>query len=98
KVHERLEVNGAIQSLRGDLHHFSFRDANDHWQRCQKYARLWAEMHFERGKRANALAPITRAGFKWVRNYLLRAGFLDGPQGWRIARICAREVYLKYSL
>ena len=98
KVHERLEVAGRIERLRSDLHHYSFRDAADHWARCQKYARLWAEMHYEQGKRANALAPVTRAAFKWVRNYILRGGFLDGPQGWRIARICAREVHMKYSL
>jgi hypothetical protein len=28
----------------------------------------------------------------------LRAGFLDGGAGWRIARMNAREVYLKYRL
>lgn len=98
KVHERLEIKGEIKALRGDLHHFSFRDAADHWARCQKYARLWAEMQFESGKRVNALAPAFRGGFKWVRNYILRGGFLDGRQGWQIAGICAREVHLKYSL
>lgn len=98
KVHERLEVSGSVAALQGDLHHYSFRDTVDHWARCQKYARLWAEMQFETGRRANPLAPLTRAAFKWFRNYILRGGFLDGRQGWRIARICAREVHLKYSL
>ena len=98
KVHERLEVSGVISALRGELYHHSFKDAADHWARCQKYARLWAETKFEAGKTTGALAPFTHAAFRWFRGYVLKRGFLDGSQGWRIASFCAREVYLKYQL
>ena len=97
-VHEALEVTGRIRSLRGELYHYSFRDAADHWARCQLYARLWAEDKYKAGKHAGPLAPWIHAGFRWLRGYVLRFGFLDGPQGARIARICAREVLLKYQL
>ncbi len=43
RVHERLELEGAVIPLSGDLHHYSFKNAEDHWQRCEKYARLWAD-------------------------------------------------------
>jgi glycosyltransferase involved in cell wall biosynthesis len=98
KVHERLEVSGEISALRGELYHHSFRDAADHWARCQKYARLWAETKFEAGKTTGAFAPFLHAAFRWFRGYVLKRGFLDGAQGWRIASFCAREVYLKYQL
>jgi len=98
KVHERLEVDGSIQPLAGDLFHHSFRDAADHWARCEKYARLWAETQFEAEKSCGPLAPWTHAAFRWLRGYVLKRGFLDGAQGWRIAKFCAREVALKYRL
>lgn len=98
KVHERLEIIGSVQPLAGELYHHSFKDAADHWARCQKYARLWAETQFEAGKTASALAPFTHAAFRWFRGYVLKRGFLDGPQGWRIALFCARETFLKYQL
>jgi glycosyltransferase involved in cell wall biosynthesis len=98
KVHERLEVSGEIVPLSADLYHHSFRDAADHWSRCQKYARLWAETQFEAGRSAGPLAPFTHAAFRWLRGYVVKCGFLDGPQGWRIAGFCAREVFLKYRL
>lgn len=98
RVHERLEISGRVASLRGELHHYSFRDAADHWARCQKYARLWAETQHEQGKTAGALAPVTHAAFRWLRGYVLKRGFLDGAHGWRIAAMCAREVALKYRL
>ncbi len=98
KVHERLEVDGAVVPLRGDLHHYSFRDEADHVDRGRQYARLWAESRWEAGRRCGPLAPWTHAAFRWVRSYLLRGGFLDGRQGWKIARIAAWEVWLKYSI
>lgn len=98
KVHERLEVSGTIGAFRNDLYHHSFRDAADHWLRCQKYARLWAESQHEAGKRVGPVAPYLHAAFRLLRGYVLRRGFLDGALGWRIALFSAREVYLKYQL
>jgi len=98
KVHERLEVEGRIVALHGELYHYSFRDSADHWARCQKYAQLWAETQHEAGRTANAVAPYTHAAFRWLRGYILRRGFLDGRPGWRIAALCARETFLKYRL
>jgi glycosyltransferase involved in cell wall biosynthesis len=98
KVHERLEVAGAIRHLSGELHHYSFRDAADHRARGEKYARLWAETQAEAGRRAGALSPYAHAALRWLRGYVFKRGFLDGPQGWRIAALSAREVLLKYRL
>ena len=99
KVHERLELAGGRGvSLRGDLFHYSFKDAADHWARCQKYAQLWAETQYEAGRTFGPFAPWSRSAFRWLRGYWLRGGFLDGPQGWRIARMNAREVFLKHRL
>jgi len=98
KVHERLEVTGRIVPLCGEIYHYSFRDAADHWGRCQKYARLWAETQHEAGRTPGAVAPHLHAMFRWFRGYVLRRGFLDGKQGWRIGVFCAREAFLKYRL
>jgi len=98
RVHERLELEGKIQKLWGDIHHFSFRDAADHRARGERYARLWAESAWEQGRRVGPLAPVLHAGYRWLRCYLLRRGFLDGWQGWRIAALSSRETALKYRL
>jgi glycosyltransferase involved in cell wall biosynthesis len=98
KVHERLELSGTVHPWHAELYHHSFKDAEDHWARCQKYARLWAETQHEAGRTAGPLSPHLHAAFRWLRGYVLKRGFLDGAQGWRIAGLCAREVFLKYGL
>ena len=96
KVHERLDFTGRVIPLEGD--HYSFCDEADHRSRARHYARLWAESRWEAGNRCGALAPFLHGAFRLLRGYLLKAGFLDGVQGWRVARICAWETHLKYSL
>jgi len=98
KVHERLEVEGSIETFAGELYHHSFKNADDHWARCEKYAQLWAETQFEKGKSVGPLASLSHALFRWLRGYVLKRGFLDGRQGLRIANYCAGEVRLKYQL
>ena len=98
RVHERLELEGRVVPLSGELYHHSFRDAADHRSRCEKYARLWAETQRDLGRTTTPLAPYSHALFRFLRGYVIRWGFLDGWRGLRIARYSAWEVHLKYSL
>ena len=98
RVHERLELEGKTTLLSGDIEHFSFKDRRDHAERCRRYASLWAEDKHAAERTAYWFSPHLHAGFRWLRNYILRAGFLDGPQGWHIAKMCAGEVFMKYKI
>lgn len=96
-VHESVRVTGPTRRLDGLLDHHSFRDLGDLRRRGERYADLWAENHRERHPRPSPAAPIIHAGWRWIRGYLLRGGFLDGSIGWDIARANARETALKYQ-
>ncbi len=98
RVHERLVLSGEVGRFEGEIQHYSFRDAADHWERGRKYARLWAEDRKEQGRRCGMWAPLLHALFRWVRGYVLRGGFLDGVLGLRISTYSACEVYRKYTL
>ena len=98
KVHERLELRGRVDPLPGELFHYSYRNAADHRSRCEQYARLWAETQHEAGRRVRVLTPHIQALFRWLRGYIVRRGFLDGRQGYRIASYCAVETLWKYRL
>jgi len=98
KVHERLEIKGPVLPLNGLLHHYSFRDATDHIERSRHYAQLWAETQHHAGRGVSPWTPGMHAAWSWLRGFVLRRGFLDGPQGHRIASRCAQEVSLKYKL
>jgi glycosyltransferase involved in cell wall biosynthesis len=97
-VHEWLEVEGAEgPDLAGLLEHRPFRSVMDHWQRLGRYAELAArEMHAQ-GRRAGWLDLRVRPGFRFLRMYVLRLGFLDGWAGFTLARLESAYVLAKYA-
>ena len=98
RVHEKLEIAGAHPVLEGDLHHYTYADADDRAARCATYASLWAQTALENHRRTWPGIGPCHAALRFVRGYLFKRGFLDGPAGLDVAWGNAREVWLKYHL
>jgi glycosyltransferase involved in cell wall biosynthesis len=96
--HEYVEMapGGSIGRLEGDLLHYSYYTVQEHIERTRKYADMAARALHAAGKRSSWLKVIVSPAFKFVRNYFLKRGFLDGRAGWTICKIAAWETYLKY--
>lgn len=97
-VHESLEIEGSVGELHSPLEHYSFRSWQDKEQRSEKYAHLWAEMQATKGKKCTCISPLSRSVWKFIRGYVLKAGFLDGLIGLKIALSNAKETHRKYQL
>ncbi len=98
-VHEILDFDDDLQvhHLKGDLLHFSYHSVQEHYERIEKYSTLHAEKMYAEGKRPVALKMYCSPLFKFLRDYVLKLGFLDGSTGFTICKISARAVYLKYK-
>ena len=97
-VHEKLEITGPTPLLPGHLHHYTYAGPVDRAERCARYAELWAQSARAAGKKAGPLAAPLHAAARFLKGYILKAGFLDGGIGLDIALGNAREVALKYRL
>lgn len=98
-VHEFLATAGSrIASAGIHLEHDTSRDADEHWRKLQRYARLSADAAAARGRRGwpgrGALSAIACL----ARNLLLRGGIIDGPRAWRFHWLNARYSALKHRL
>ena len=96
EVHERLELDGSIGRLDGELEHRSYRSYEDHLQRMQRYAMLWAEQAHGAGKRSSLAKVFINPSWRFLRGYVLRRGFLDGWRGFVFHAIEAGYVRQKY--
>lgn len=99
KVHETLSLaqNTEIEHLNGDLLHYSFYSPEEHHHQMEKYATLSAEEMVENGKRSSVIAPYLHSGWKFLRDFVFKAGFLDGGKGWTICKTNAYGVWYKYK-
>jgi len=95
--HDKLIVNGRVGKLQPDLLHYSMDNLNHHARKAILYSDLFAQQWVKGGQGAGALAMGFRPGWRFVRGYFLRLGFLDGWQGFVIARMVAFETFLRYA-
>jgi glycosyltransferase involved in cell wall biosynthesis len=96
-VHESVTVDGPSGQLTQELQHYSYRDLADHLDRINRYSSLAARTMFETGRRAGFADILLHPPAAFLRNYLLRRGFLDGTAGLTISAINAYWVLLKFA-
>jgi (heptosyl)LPS beta-1,4-glucosyltransferase len=97
-VHETVRVDGAGPgSLAGVLEHHSYRTFEDCTSKCVRYARAGAEQAWQRGRRAGVFDVCVRPPLRFVRQYVLQLGFMDGAHGLVLCGFAAAQVFLKYA-
>jgi glycosyltransferase involved in cell wall biosynthesis len=96
-VHESVHVDGGAGYLEHELEHYSFRDLSDHVARINHYSSLAARQMYDRGRRASPIDLVLHPPAAFIRNYLLRRGFLDGSAGLLISIVNSYSVFLKFA-
>ena len=99
EIHESLNFDKSIQvkHLAGDLHHYSYYSRDDHYRQVEHFTNILAKTQFEKGKRANLITLYLSPVVKFLRDYVLKLGILDGAAGFTISRISAYATFQKYK-
>jgi glycosyltransferase involved in cell wall biosynthesis len=97
RVHESVAAEGAVGRLSHDLQHFAYRDLSHHYQTMDRYTTLAAEEMHASGRRAGFFHLTIHPWAAFMRNYILRRGFLDGRAGFIISVMNAYYVFLKFA-
>lgn len=98
QVHESLETAQAqVRALQGDFLHLTCRDFADFQRKQLAYAEAWAKQRFMQGRRCGIAAIFSHTLGAFLKNLVLRAGFLDGKQGWLLAVVNAQYTFNKYT-
>jgi glycosyltransferase involved in cell wall biosynthesis len=96
RVHESVELkHGRPATLDNGLQHYPYRDISDHVISIDHYTTLAAEEWFSEGRRTNPLDVVVHPPAAFLRNYVLRRGFLDGTAGFLISILNSYYVFLK---
>ena len=96
-VHESVAVDGPVGRLTNEIEHYSFRNLRDHVDRVNHYSTLSARQMHENGRRSGPLHLIVQPPAAFLRNYVLRRGFLDGTAGLAISLVNSYAVFLKFA-
>lgn len=94
-VHERLVFEGRTHHLKSPLLHETYVDLEEIIDKFNRYSTAGAKMAQERGKDSSLLLAIGKGLFAFFRTYILRAGFLDGREGFMLAVSNAEATYYR---
>lgn len=98
-VHEKVVYEGSIsvKKLSGHLLHYTYKDVYHYLVKSAHYAKAWAVQKDNQGKKVYLFQSVTHAITSFVKMYILKAGFLDGRQGFLLASLSAFSVFSKYA-
>jgi glycosyltransferase involved in cell wall biosynthesis len=97
RVHEGLEPVADVGKLQGTIHHASYRDLTHHVEKIAVYSRWAAADLHEQGRRATWFDLGARPAWRFLREYVLYANFLDGRAGLVGSALSAYSAFLKYA-
>lgn len=95
-VHERVVSTGTVLRLKEPLMHDPVRRLEDALSRMDRYSTAGAEQLLASGRRVSFMAGISHGLWTFIRTYVLRAGFLDGREGFLLAIANAEGTYYRY--
>jgi hypothetical protein len=77
--------------------HETFVDLDDLVEKMNRYSTASAEQLRREGRAAGLGEAIARGLWAFFRTYVLRAGFLDGREGFMLAVATAEGTYYRYA-
>jgi glycosyltransferase involved in cell wall biosynthesis len=96
-LHAAVEVDGDVGSLRHFYHHYTHEDIGDQLRTIDRYSTIGAADLEQQGCRCSLVRLIGNPLLGFVRDYVLRRGFLDGFPGLVIAVNTAFSTFNKYA-
>lgn len=97
--HDKFTMNHEQKTpnLEGDLLHYSYYSKEDHFKQIEYFSAIAAKELFQSGKKVSSLTIGLKVVAQFVKNYILKTGFLDGRTGWLIAVRSSYATLRKYS-
>jgi glycosyltransferase involved in cell wall biosynthesis len=97
RVHADIPATGPTPVLSTPLWHVTFRSFDQYLEKLHRYAVWGAADLWRHGRRAGFTELVLRPAWRFVRMYVVQAGFLDGRYGLVLCALQAYGVFLKWA-
>ncbi len=95
--HAFISINSKkVSKLKGDLHHFSYKDFRDHVYKALKSSKETAISKYKSGYRCNVLNLIISPLWAFVKTYIIKKGMFDGYPGLIASCMTMIYTFFKY--
>lgn len=92
-----MQEGSSMKQLRGDMLHYTYDTIDQIMDQTNKFTTIQSKAMYERGKRANLIKIVINPLVAFISGYFIKLGFLDGYNGFIIARYASHATLAKYS-
>ncbi|MDR3366953.1 MAG: glycosyltransferase family 2 protein [Prevotellaceae bacterium] len=91
-----MENSESVTRIKGDLLHYSYYSISEHILQLNKFTEVGAREYLKKGKKVSVMKIIYKPVWKFIRDYFVKLGVLDGYYGFIICAISAFATFVKY--
>lgn len=96
-VHEYIVSELPVKKMNSILIHYSTRDVEDYNRKLEHYVMLEVDWMKQKSQTVRFFDPYIRSSAKFIYQYIVQLGILDGKTGLIYAWFSSYYVYLKYK-
>jgi glycosyltransferase involved in cell wall biosynthesis len=97
RVHEYWDIKGSVSALHYPLLHNSHENLREFISHINYFSTLHAKANLEEKKRSTIFKIIFWPIFKFIKNWIILLGFLDGSRGFIVALLMSVHSFLSWS-
>lgn len=97
--HDKIVMNEgtSLKQLHGDILHYTYETIDQIMEQTNRFTTIQSKVMFEQGKRANVIKLVINPLVSFISGYIIKRGFLDGYNGFIIARYASHATLAKYA-
>ncbi len=96
-LHAKVVVQDKVGTLKNFYFHYNYKDVSDQIDTINNYSDTAAKDMLAGGRKFSFIDLIFRPPFRFIKEYLIKRGFMDGMPGFVIAVSTAYYVFIKYA-
>lgn len=92
-----MQEGATLKHIKGDILHYTYESIEEIILQTNRFTNIQAKEMFERGKKSNVIKLVVNPFMAFVSGYVVKMGFLDGYNGFIIARQASYSTLIKYA-
>lgn len=97
EVHEQYQTESKIEKINEKIIHYTYDSIEEFLEKLNRYTSQSATEYIKHKKSASFLKIYSKMLFRFIKMYILQLGFLDGYEGYLLAKYSSIYTMTKYT-
>ena len=97
EVHEQYQTDSKVGKIHEMIIHYTYDSIEEFLEKLNRYTSQSAKEYIKKGKNPSFIKIYSKMLFRFIKMYILQLGFLDGYEGYLLAKYSSIYTMTKYT-